>query len=196
MPTYRITGKFDYQAWPEMTHSARMLRSMARDTAQGHTHLVAAAVVMTAFSVEAFALTLGPRVYGQAWTSGDPPAERFKLRTKIKEIAKKFGISVDYGCKPWKDIADLIRARDLMAHPAPRARPINEVVEAADEHLARMMVSEVVDKVHHPMHDIDVLDEAADRVERALVEIWVASGESRHVLGSWPYGTWQVALEP
>lgn len=195
MPTYRIKGDFHYQAWQETTHSARILRSIARDTTSGHTHVVAAAVVATAFSIEAFAQTLGPRAYGESWTSGDRPGERHPIKLKIKTIAAKFGVVVDYGMHPWKDIADLLSARNTAAHPAPHPRPIDELFEAADEHIARMAAGDVVFKKFHPLHDIDVLDETAAKVEEALVQIWIASGGDRKVLSWWPSGRFSLTKE-
>lgn len=196
MPRFRIRGKFDFQAWPETSHSARVLRKIARETAEGHTHIVSAALVMTAFSVEAFAKTLGPAVYGDAWNAAPRPAERFPIKIKVKDIARARGITVDYGARPWKDLASLMTARDALAHPGPHPRPVDDVVEAVDGVHARLLCDDIIRREYRPLHDIDVLDEVADRVEAGLLEIWVAGGGSRNVLKAWTAGLWSVSPEP
>jgi len=57
-----ISGDHDYRPWPELRHAAASLRKIAAEYKPGSAHTTTAALVMMAFSVEAFVQTLGPEV--------------------------------------------------------------------------------------------------------------------------------------
>jgi hypothetical protein len=168
------------------------MRKIARNTQAGHNHALTAAIVMTAFSIEAFVQTLGPDVYGEAWASERRPAERFPVKNKLKDIGKAHGVPVDFGAKPWKQAAALLAARDALAHPKPEPRRTNIVFEAVDQEAAIAESREAAFASYHPMHNIDLLEGVAAEVEEGLLLIWKASGGSPHVLKAWGMGVWSV----
>lgn len=170
------------------------MRSYAAAATVGQAHYIAAAVVMTAFSVEAFVQTLGPQVYGEDWTRHPRPAERLPVKVKLKCIGKHFGRPVSYGADPWRDLARLMEARDRAAHPRPEEVPVREVVDAEDATVALDQARTSAFIRANPMHDIGALDTAANSIEAGLIEIWVASGGTRHVLKGWRQGVWGVSL--
>lgn len=77
----------------------------------GSNHTISAALVMTAFSVEAFIQTVGPEVLPDTWIAGDKPVERWRALDKLKAIGKATEIAVDYGSLPWSNIKELFQAR-------------------------------------------------------------------------------------
>jgi hypothetical protein len=168
------------------------MRKIARQTRAGHNHALSAAIVMTAFSVEAFVQTLGPDAYGAAWTALPRPAERLPVKDKLKHIAKTLNVPIDYGKSPWKQTLELLRARDSLAHPKPHPRPTNIVFEAVDGDDARLRSRDVAFFEYNPMHDIDLLDRVADEIQAGLITIWNASGGNPHVLKAWGMGLWTV----
>lgn len=190
---YRVKGHYIYQAWPETAHAARSMRKIARETRVGHNHALTAAIVMTAFAVEAFCQALGPDVFGDDWFVGKPPRERLPVKVKLKCIGKRFGVQVNYGSRPWKDVAALLGARDELAHPKPEVRVSKFVVEAVDGDAARQKYQDGVFRAFHPLHDIDELDRVAAEVEEGLLCIWEASGGRPHMLDSWSMGTWSIS---
>ncbi|MCW0447214.1 hypothetical protein [Xanthomonas sacchari] len=192
MATFRVQGDSDYEAWPETVHAARSMRRIARSTRVGHAHALTAAVVMTAFSIEAFVQTVGPSFYGLAWTAKPRPAERLPIREKLKHIGREVGVPVDYGAQPWKQAADLLSARDALAHPKPESRGATIDLQAADADEAIAKWRDLTFARHNPMHNIDALDRVATDIEGALLAIWTASGRSGDVLTTWGMTMWQV----
>jgi len=75
MTHVRAKGRAPYASWPAMCHAAASLRNTARDHRVGSNHTISAALVMTAFSVEAFIQTIGPEVLPETWDAGDKPVE-------------------------------------------------------------------------------------------------------------------------
>ena len=174
----RAAGSAPYLPWPEMRHSAKTLRKIAREFPLGSAHTISAVVVMTAFSVEAFCQTLGPVVLREKWTNGRRPAERWPVLDKLREIGKATGNPVDYGKEPWNRIADLFKARDLLAHAKPDPRKFDrefEVPEGVDP-IDAVYASLKIE--FQPLHNLQKLDSLAAEIDSALLPIWVAAGNS------------------
>lgn len=188
MDDYVVKAQVGFEAWPEMSHAAKSVRKIARETVVGHNHVVRAAVALTAFSVEAFIQTIGPMAYGDAWIQGEKPAEKKPLDVKLKHIGRFYGVKISYGERPWTDVKRLIAARNRLAHPKPGIEVVSVTFKAKDSDDARQRADAQLQKKLHPLHDIELLDEVAERVEAALLAIWIKAGRSPHALKGWRKG--------
>lgn len=193
MENFAVKAQLRFEAWPEMSHAAKSVRKIARETVVGHNHLVSAAVALTAFSVEAFIQTVGPMAYGDAWTQAVKPAERNPLEVKLKHIGRFYEVRISYGERPWSDVKRLIKARDRLAHPKPGLEDVAVTFKAKDSDDARQRADAHLWKKLHPLHDIDLLDEVAERVEVALLAIWIKAGMNPHALKGWNKGMFSVS---
>lgn len=174
---FRIQGEFPYLPWPEIRHAALSLRRVAREQERGSFHTLSAAVVMTAFSVEAFCQTLGPKLLADIW-EGDKPAERWPVLKKLKAIGRATSTVVDYGRPPWNKISELFDARDRLAHAKPESGEVNRIIEVPEgidpvDHLYG-----ILEREFQPLHDIDKLDELSRQIDDAFLPIWVAAGNT------------------
>jgi hypothetical protein len=188
----RIQGAFPYLPWPEMRHAAWSLRRVAREHPRGSAHTISAAVVMTAFSVEAFCQTLGPMVLASRWTAEKRPAERWPVLKKLKEIGKAVSVSVDYGKEPWKGISELFDARDRLAHAKLDSGETDRVIDVPNgidpvDHLYQLL-----DEEFQPLHDLDKLDQLAGQIDDALRPIWVGAGNSEDLFAWKGMRHWNV----
>lgn len=193
MEDFVVKAQLGFEAWPEMSHAAKSVRKIARETVVGHNHLVSAAVALTAFSVEAFIQTIGPMAYGDAWTQAEKPAEKKPLDVKLKHIGRFYDVRISYGERPWSDVKRLIKARDRLAHPKPGNEAVAVTFKAKDSDDARQRADAHLRKKLHPLHDIDLLDEVAERVEVALLAIWIKAGKNPHALKGWSKGMVSVS---
>jgi len=188
MKRLRVKGQYNYEAWQEMAHAARSVRAVAREYLPGSAHTTTAAVVMTAFSVEAFCQTLGPAILGAEWK------DRSTVKDKIKAIARKVGLKADFGASPWSDVQRLMEARDAHAHAKPHAREIDSVVEVEEDVDARELLNKEMQRHYLPLHDLDELDRVADAIEAALLEIWTAAGRRAVEFKRLSRQSWSVSL--
>ena len=178
--TAAIIGDHDYRPWPELRHAAASLRKIAAEYEPGSAHTTTAALVMMAFSVEAFVQTLGPGVLKEEWTQGKRPAERWPVTQKLKEIGRKLSVRVDYGKCPWKDIKDLLEARDDLAHAKPALREASGTIEVLPGGgVAPDAFRPPLIERYEPFHNLDVLNRLARVIDDALLPLWVAAGNDK-----------------
>lgn len=178
MTRYRIEGTFPYLPWPEMRHAAWSLRRIAREHPRGSAHTISAAVVMTAFSVEAFCQTVGPQVLVDIWTSGKYPAERWSVLDKLKEIGKRTGSTINYGEAPWSEIKELFKARDRLAHAKPEEGKVDRIIDVPDGIDVVDYYDEIREREFQSLHDVDRLERLAGDIDTALLPIWIAAGNT------------------
>jgi hypothetical protein len=180
MTKVRAKGRAPYAPWPVMRHAAASLRKVAREHQRGSNHTISAALVMTAFSVEAFIQSVGPGVLHDTWTAGDKPVERWRVLDKLKAVGNATGIAVDFGSSPWSGIKDLFQARDRLAHAKPDDREFDFIVTIPDGADEWDVVNAAVEEQFQPLHNLDKLDALAQEIEGALLGIWVAAGHDEH----------------
>jgi hypothetical protein len=173
-----------------MRHAAASLRKTAREHRVGSNHIISAALVMTAFSVEAFIQTLGPEILPDTWGAGDGPVERCGVLDKLKAIGKATGIAVDFGSSPWSGIKELFQARDRLAHAKPDDREFELVVTITDGADERDALTPALEEQFQPLHNLDKLDALAQEIDGALLAVWVAAGHDEfsftwHGTNSW-----------
>jgi hypothetical protein len=183
-------GLAPYAPWPVMRHAAASLRKTAREHRVGSNHTISAALVMTAFSVEAFIQTVGPEVLPDTWIAGDKPVERWRVLDKLKAIGKATEIAVDYGSLPWSNIKELFQARDRLAHAKPDDREFELIVSVPDGADERDVLTAALEEQFQPLHNLDKLDALAQEIDGALLAVWVAAGHDEfsftwHGMNSW-----------
>jgi hypothetical protein len=193
----RFEGAQHYLPFPHIHHAASTLRRLARSAEVGRYHLESAALVMTAFSVEAFCQTLGPEVLGSVWTA--PPAgskrpiERWSVTDKLKAIGKAVGVHVELGQDPWSLVVALMRARDELAHAkhiASERTSINLTLDVPDGTDPYDVVAAHVRDQMFPLHRIDRLDVLASEIDAGLLRLWEAAGHSAHTFDQSGMTSW------
>ena len=199
VPKVRFKGEQRYLPFPHIHHVAQSLRRSARTTEVGRYHLEAAALVMTAFAVEAFCQSLGPDVLGAAWTtspdSKKPPIERWSLKDKLKAIGKAVNEPVDFGQKPWSLISDLMNARDELAHGrhlSSERTTINwtlDVPDGADPY--DVLRGHLRDSLF-PLHQIDRLEAVTKEIDAGLLRLWVSAGNPDYTFDQTGMTSWSA----
>lgn len=199
MPKVRFEGEQRYLPFPHIHHAAESLRRLAHTTEVGRYHLEAAALVMTAFAVEAFCQTLGPEVLGAAWTT--PPEgkkhsiERWPVRDKLKAIGNAVNVPVNFGQRPWSLIEELMAARDELAHAkylSSDRTTINwtlDIPEGADPY--DVLRGHLRDALF-PLHQIDRLDTAAQEIDGGLRRLWEAASHPAHTFDQHGMTSWSA----
>jgi len=183
----RFEGEQHYLPFPHIHHAAATLRKLARTTDLGRNHLESAALVMTAFAVEAFCQTLGPQVLGSDWTNppqgSKRPIERWSVADKLKAIGRAVGVPVDLGQAPWSLVVDLMTARDELAH----AKHLSSARTTINLTLDVPASVDPYDVIRHhlrdqmfPLHNITVLDSLAAEIDAGLRRLWTAAGHPDH----------------
>jgi hypothetical protein len=172
----KVSNEFDYRPWPEIRHTAAVFRKMASDAPSGGAHLLRAALVFTAFSVEAFVQQLGPDVFTTQW----PVLERKPVLAKLKLIAKQLSIDIDFGRQPWHDIELLFTARDSLAHAKPRKELFEIHCPARDLDSLLMDLPKIVRERIHPNANLEWLSAISLRIDDALRPVWVAAYKHDH----------------
>lgn len=187
----RVSGQYEYRPWPELRHAARVLRFIAKDLPEGSTHVLTAAVVLGAFSVEAFIQTMGPKVFGDDW----PKYERKAVMEKLKLVGVKVGVRVDFGKLPWKRIKDLMKARDALAHAKPAVHVANETLILPASADPREALHKMLDAKYKPLHNLEELEKIADMIDCAFTEIWQASGEQSYKMNKFGGSVWSMSID-
>lgn len=199
VPKVRFEGEQRYLPFPHIHHVAKSLRRSARTTEVGRYSLEAAALVMTAFTVEAFCQTLGPDVLGVAWTTSPdgkkPPIERRSVKDKLKAIGKAVNEPVDFDQKPWSLISNLMSARDELAHgkhlSSERTR-IKWTLDVHDDADPYDVLRGYLRDALFPLHQIDRLEEAAEEIDAGLLRLWVAAGNPDYTFNQTGMTSWSA----
>lgn len=104
------------RTYADLWHGVKFMIGIAKENELGSTYKCMSALIMLAFTVEAYANYVGPAVIGEAWEAGDKPVERFSPTAKIVAIGKNLGVEVDYGRVPWQRIREIFNVRNMLAH--------------------------------------------------------------------------------
>jgi len=198
MAKVRFEGEQSYLPFPHIHHAAKTLRKLASTTEMGRYHLESAALVMTAFAIEAFCQTLGPEVFGEKWANppdGSRPMERCSVKAKLKAIGKAVNVPVSFGLNPWLLIAELMRVRDDLAHgkPLPPERTkIDVTLNVPDGIDPYDVVHTHMRDLMFPMHRIDRLEAAAEEIDKGLRRLWVVAGNPDYMFARSSISSWSA----
>ncbi|MEW9571327.1 hypothetical protein ABQJ54_06165 [Rhodanobacter sp. Si-c] len=198
MTKVRFKGEQPYLPFPHIHHAAKTLRKLAGTTEMGRYHLESAALVMTAFAIEAFCQTLGPEVFGEKWTNppdGGRAMERCSVKAKLKAIGETVNVPVSFGLRPWSLIAELMQARDDLAHGKPLPPELTKIdvtLDVPDGIDPYDLVRAHMRNLMFPMHRIDRLETAADEIDTGLRRLWVAAGNPDYTFAQGSMSSWSA----
>lgn len=190
----RVSGRYQYRPWPEMRHAARTLVWVADTHPEGSTHVITAAVVLTAFSVEAFCQQVGPEILKEGWLREKRPMERAPVLEKLKLIGREVRVEVDYGKSPWAEIKQLMEARDNLAHPQPEERLADRTITIPADADPREALHIVLDEKYKPLHSLEQLRRVADLIDDAFSKIWIAAGRKEVQMNMFGGSVWSMGL--
>ncbi|MEO7641009.1 MAG: hypothetical protein ABIU07_06325 [Ramlibacter sp.] len=173
---YHIEIEREYLPMPELWHASRSIFEAAEVGAPGYGHLLLASMTLLAFTVEAFVQTYGPKTFASDEWTGSKGIERKPVRDKLKQIAKRHGVVIDYGKQPWVDIAKLLNARDAIAHPRPALISHSGPISIGEFDHPQAAAESMVTLEWEELLGIERLQKTFDSVETALETILKASG--------------------
>jgi len=141
---------------------------------EGSTLDCVALLTLTAFTLEGYANALGwhrLRAAPEQWER----FEKQRTRDKIKELARCYGLSLDWNKRPFSTLSDLIDARNTFAHPkaAPAPNP-ERIIEGTHDELVRMLRNHKAD--YEKWVEWDFVNRAYLDVEAAWEALREASG--------------------
>jgi hypothetical protein len=182
-PKVDIGGTASYRPGPDLRNGARVFRELAaQPEIKGSRYLLIGSMIFTAFCIEAFCQAYGPEILGQQlWCEGMPlvrkgrPAESWPVLEKLKRIGRKVGVIVSYGESPWKDMKQVMVARDRLAHPRPENRGIRIAgVGVDDDHHA--LFHRAIAEKYEPLISAKRLEEIAKKTDEGIATILRAAG--------------------
>ncbi|HLP07565.1 MAG TPA: hypothetical protein VK178_05330 [Opitutaceae bacterium] len=113
-PQVRVRKERHYRPHTEFYHAVWVHLEHVRERQPGCFYSMLSALMMSAFTIEAYLNYVGPLVE-PSWDDFEKAAPLAKLR----HVAAMLRIEVDDGCRPMQTIVDLFRFRNRMAHPRP-----------------------------------------------------------------------------
>jgi len=171
----RVNKELKLITYAEHWATAGCLLDRAESEKKGSYHQYLACITFTAFTLEAFLNHIGEELY-ESWRDD---LEQINVRGKIRIIADKVGLKVDWGDTLWQGVAELIVFRNKVAH-GKNERLFEEVILPLDkyeEHLNGFLKSD--------WQEVATMDNAKrlkEVVAEVCLKIWVASGNSEHTL--------------
>ena len=109
---FEMKGKTNFKTFAYMINAARGLALTAKEYEHGSTHSRLAAVVFSAFSIEAVLNDIGEQKLG-FWPIVEP---RLSWRLKLDLIAHELNFKPDFGARPYQTLSVLFKLRDKIAH--------------------------------------------------------------------------------
>ena len=111
MNKIHITKERKVITYSDFWRTSEYLLERGQDEERGSYFLFLSSLVFSAFSLEAFLNHVGEHLFS-SWDD----LEKLKTKAKIKIIAEKLNIKIDYGDTPWQIIPEIIGFRNKVAH--------------------------------------------------------------------------------
>jgi hypothetical protein len=108
---HRITGERKTSASAVNRKAAEYFLNLARKTEDGQLYTIAASLIHSAFTHEAFLNSLGPKVIS-FWDELD----RLPIAQKLTIICKQIGYKPNHSTRPYQTLVSLFRFRNKLAH--------------------------------------------------------------------------------
>ncbi|MFM0689283.1 hypothetical protein PQQ77_25135 [Paraburkholderia strydomiana] len=112
----RVKRERDISTYAELWHGAKILQEKAESDPRGSHYLFMSALVLYAFTIEAYCNAVGPELFGEQWASENEAIERRPPLEKLEAIAERVGIPIDRGRRPWQTFCVLFKLRNDLAH--------------------------------------------------------------------------------
>ena len=173
----RITKELKLITYAEHWATAGCLLDRAEREKKGSYHQYLACITFTAFTLEAFLNHIGEELF-ESWRDD---LEQTNVRGKIRIIADKVGLKVDWGETLWQGVAEIIAFRNKVAH-GKNERLFEELdlpLDKYDEHLNVFLKSD-----WQKVATMDNAKRLKEVVAEVCLKIWVASGNSEYALFS------------
>lgn len=145
---------------------SRMDKRIKHGERDGVFHEMMAALMMTAFSLEAYLNFIG-------WSKLANWNERKKIHDKLKAVCEALGIKADYDKRPLSTVGDLIEFRNMIAHGKPRIVKDKRIAEGTHDELTAELrgYQAELDRIVTP----DFVKTAYDDVEKLWQEMLTAA---------------------
>lgn len=127
-PRVRVTLERDVATYSELWHGAKIIHDKAVEDPKGSHYAFMSALVLFAFSVEAYCNAIGEGIFQVQWNSHDDPVERKGPLEKIGLIASALGVAIDRSTRPWQSLKLLFRVRNWLAHGKVHAIRLEKVI--------------------------------------------------------------------
>jgi hypothetical protein len=127
-PRVRITLERDVATYAELWHGAKVIHEKAVADPRGSHYAFMSALILLAFSVEAYCNAVGSSVFSDRWQSCDDPIERKSPLEKIALIASELDVSIDRSARPWQSLKILFRVRNWLAHGKVHAVRVEKMI--------------------------------------------------------------------
>ena len=110
--TFKMTGRSRFKTFAYMLNVAHGLADTSKEYKLGSNHTRLAAVMFSAFSIEAFLNDIGEQKLTY-WSIVEP---KLTWRIKLDLILHEIGFEPDFGCRPYQTLQQLFQLRDKLAH--------------------------------------------------------------------------------
>ena len=173
----RVIKELKLITYAEHWATAGCLLDRAEREKKGSYHQYLACITFTAFTLEAFLNHIGEELF-ESWRDD---LEQTNVRGKIRIIADKVGLKVDWGETLWQGVAEIIAFRNKVAH-GKNERLFEELdlpLDKYDEHLNVFLKSD-----WQKVATMDNAKRLKEVVADVCLKIWVASGNSEYALFS------------
>ena len=107
-----MSGTATFNTFSYLLNGAHSLSQTAKDHEVGSNYCRLSAVVFAAFSIEAHLNHIGEAKLS-FWQIVEP---KLSWRQKLELITTHFGVTPDFGKRPFQTLSDLFRLRDRLAH--------------------------------------------------------------------------------
>ena len=107
-----MSGTATFNTFSYLLNGAHSLAQTAKDHEVGSNYCRISAVAFSAFAIEAHLNHIGEAML-PFWSIVEP---KLPWRAKLDLIVKQFGITPDFGKRPFQTLGDLFKFRDRLAH--------------------------------------------------------------------------------
>ncbi len=184
-----ITVERTYKPVPVFMHASYCLRNIRAEGGRGSYYADLGALVLLAFAVEGFCQTYGPSAFGEEWVDvyGDDGkrvkrgVESKPVVDKLKLLARKAGLNPNFDEFPWKEIKQLLKERDNLAHPKVSTRTVDATIQVPDgehplDHVGSLAGQSWEKLIEHP----ETLNKLAQTVLDTMEAMAVGLGHDKY----------------
>lgn len=157
------------RTYADLWHGVNTMVKLAKADELGEYWKCMSALILLAFTIEAYCNYVGPVIFTDEW-NGIRPIERKPPSEKLKLIAKRLGVSINYGRRPDKVVKELFDSRDKLAHAKRGSLNATTIIEVDRSEVGKIWPSSI--PAAWDAHcTVEYLDRAILEVEAVLFSI-------------------------
>lgn len=165
-------GSREVRTFVDLNHGADVLMEKTENEQKGSYYTTMGALLLTAFTFEAYLNHLGDRVL-KFW----PEIESIKVMEKYAVLCKHLSLSPDFSRRPYQTLSSLFKFRNAIAHGKSQILEETKEVSSQDERY------EHTPKAHREEYcTLDNAKRAKEDVSAVIKELHIAAG-----LGDYPF---------